>query len=183
VAVVSSVRPELRESEPGRRTSGKRVGRRLTPYLLLAPALLVMLAFCYPIIFLVSFSFQHYGLDEFSGAPVKFAGLDNYRAVFKHPEFVSATVRTVVLAVAIVSLTLVCGTIVALVMQRIDRFTRTVLVTGLLVVVGYIWASVWWFQYLNHSIGLALTLVVEFGVTLGSVAVLGYAMRRFFSKR
>jgi N,N'-diacetylchitobiose transport system permease protein len=127
------VRPELRESEPGRPTSGKRVGRRLTPYLLLAPALLVMLAFCYPIIFLVSFSFQHYGLDEFFGAPVRFAGLDNYRAAFKHPEFVSATVRTVVLAVAIVSLTLVCGTIVALVMQRIDRFTRTVLVTGLMV--------------------------------------------------
>jgi len=132
VAVVSSVRPELRTREPGRPHGGKRVGRRLTPYLLLAPALLVMLAFCYPIIFLVSFSFQRYGLDEFFGAPVKFAGLDNYRAVFKHPEFASAAVRTVVLAVVIVALTLVCGTVVALVMQRIDRFTRTVLVTGLM---------------------------------------------------
>jgi N,N'-diacetylchitobiose transport system permease protein len=133
VAVISAERPELDQVKPDRPQRGKRVGRRLTPYLLLAPALAVMLAFCYPIVFLVSFSFQRYGLDEFFGAPVKFAGLDNYRAVFDHPEFASATIRTVLLAVLIVVLTLVCGTVVALVMQRIDRYTRTILVTGLMV--------------------------------------------------
>jgi N,N'-diacetylchitobiose transport system permease protein len=167
--------PESVVADSGK--SAKRVGRRLTPYLLLSPALLVMLAFCYPILFLISFSFQRYGLDEFFGAPVRFAGLDNYRKVLANSDFAPATVRTVLLAVIIVGATLSCGTVVALVMQRIDRVTRTVLVTGLMIawavpavstttifrwmfdgrtgVLTYLFAKVGVDLYDNHSVTLS----------------------------
>lgn len=127
--------PDGSTSPPVRRRRGRLSGRVL-PYALIAPSLVVFVGLLgYPMVNLVILSFKDYGLPQLFGTEeANWVGLQNYRTLFETDEFVTVALRTIVLTVTLVALTMAIGMLVALTMQRIDAVTRTVLSVSLLLV-------------------------------------------------
>jgi N,N'-diacetylchitobiose transport system permease protein len=108
---------------------------RLAPYLLLAPALAgVGCLIVWPAIQLGLFSFQNYGIEQLAGiAPAQWVGLANFTAIFHDPEFWLSLRNSVAFAVIVVPLTLVTGTCVGLLLNRLGpRMSVVVSTTTLL---------------------------------------------------
>ena len=101
----------------------RKTRRRLTPYLLLAPsAVAIGLMLIWPAIQLGEYSLQDYGLPQVTGAaPTSWVGLGNFRQVLSDPEFWSSLRISVLFAVVVVPLTLVIGTLVGLLLNRLGR--------------------------------------------------------------
>src|SRR5262245_36283962 len=97
--------------------------RRLAPYLLLAPsAVAIGLMLVWPAIQLGEYSLQNYGLPQVTGAvSTSWVGLGNFRRVLADPEFWSSLRISVLFAVVVVPLTLVIGTLVGLLLNRLGR--------------------------------------------------------------
>ncbi|HEY2549489.1 MAG TPA: sugar ABC transporter permease [Streptosporangiaceae bacterium] len=96
---------------------------RLAPYLLLAPALAgIALVLLWPLLQVIVFSFQNYGLPQLRGVlPTQWVGLANFTATFTDPEFWLSLKITVLFAAVAVPLTLVAGTLVGLLLNRLGR--------------------------------------------------------------
>jgi ABC-type sugar transport system permease subunit len=94
---------------------------RLAPYLLLAPALVgIVLVLLWPLAQVLVFSFQNYGLPQLTGAaPTQWVGLANFTATFTDPEFWLSLRITVLFAAVVVPLTLITGTLVGLLLNRL----------------------------------------------------------------
>ena len=121
-----------------RRPYGERAFRALSPYLLLAPATLVIIAVLgYPIYLLTRLSFQQYGLAELVTKKGTWIGLDNYSRILHDEQFWTVVLRTFVFTAVNVGLTMVFGTLIALLLTRLGRFMRLLLTTGLVLV----WAT------------------------------------------
>ncbi|MGW5851018.1 carbohydrate ABC transporter permease [Streptomyces sp. NPDC055254] len=105
---------------PGR-TGGGRHGNRRTPWLYLAPALLVLAALLvYPIYQLGLISFLEYTQAQVSGGePTTFKGLGNYRTLFSDAQFWQVLLATVVFAAVCVLATLAVGCALALLLTRV----------------------------------------------------------------
>lgn len=97
--------------------------RRLTPYLLLAPALAgIALVLLWPLAQVMIFSFQEYGLPQITGAaPTRWIGLSNFSTTFADPEFWLSLRITVLFALVVVPLTLVVGVGVGLLLNRLGK--------------------------------------------------------------
>ncbi len=93
------------------------------PYLLILPsAVAIGLLLAWPAIQLAVYSFQDYGLPQVTGAaPTSWVGFGNYRLVLADPEFWSALRISVLFAVVVVPLTLIVGTLVGLLLNRLGR--------------------------------------------------------------
>ncbi len=102
---------------PGK--SRARTRGRLTPYLLLLPALLAMMLFVYGPA-LLSFIGSFFVIPLSKG-PWKFAGLNNYLAVLSDPLLQQAAWNTLVYAVATIVPSIVLGLLLALLMERLGR--------------------------------------------------------------
>jgi N,N'-diacetylchitobiose transport system permease protein len=121
-----------------RRSLGERVFRALSPYLLLAPAALVILAVLgYPLYLLTRLSFEQFGLAELITKEGTWIGVDNYTRIFQDRQFWTVLLRTVVFTVVTVGLTMIFGTLIALLLARLGRFMRLLLTSGLVLV----WAT------------------------------------------
>jgi N,N'-diacetylchitobiose transport system permease protein len=121
----------------GARSLPPRRGRRrsLAPYGLILPvAAVVVLLLGYPIYKLVRISFEQYGLFELIQHKGHWIGLDNYRSVLGDHVFWDTVVRTVVFTIVNVGLTIVLGTLIALLLPRISAWVRVTLLTGLVLV-------------------------------------------------
>jgi ABC-type sugar transport system permease subunit len=96
---------------------------KIAPYLLLLPALIgIALVLLWPLVQVAMYSFQNYGLPQVTGAaPVQWVGLANFTATFKDPEFWLSLRTTVVFALVVVPLTLVTGTGIGLLLNRLGR--------------------------------------------------------------
>ena len=108
---------------------------RLAPYLLLAPALAgVGWLIVWPAVQLGLFSFQNYGIEQLAGvAPAQWVGLANFTAIFHDPEFWLSLRNSVAFAAIVVPLTLVTGTCVGLLLNRLGpRMSVAVSTTTLL---------------------------------------------------
>ncbi|MQA62317.1 MAG: hypothetical protein GEU86_12635 [Actinophytocola sp.] len=110
-------------------------GRRgRMPYLLLAPALLVLLAALgYPLFRQAVMSFQEYGLAQQFGKPPEWVGIDNYEALLTDPYLWTVVARSVVFCLAVVAATMVIGVMLAVLMTLSPKAPRLVLQIGLLV--------------------------------------------------
>jgi N,N'-diacetylchitobiose transport system permease protein len=118
-----------------RRLSWSRVTRGSAPYLLVAPVVLVTGAILgYPVYKLVTLSLQRYGLEELIARQGHYIGLDNFGSVLRDPIFWHTLGRTAVFTVANVGLTMVIGTLLALLLLRVSRFVRVLLTAGLVLV-------------------------------------------------
>jgi N,N'-diacetylchitobiose transport system permease protein len=121
----------------GTRSFPLRRGRRvsLAPYGLILPvAAAIVLLLGYPIYKLIRISFERYGLFELIQHQGHWIGLDNYRSVLGDHVFWDTVVRTIVFTVVNVGLTIVLGTLLALLLPKISRWVRILLTTGLVLV-------------------------------------------------
>ena len=115
-----------------RRFSRQRIGRAAAPYALLAPAAAVIgLVLAYPLYLLVKLSFEKYGLFELIRHKGRWIGVDNYSSIFHDSQFWHVLGRTLLFTVAAVGLTMVLGTLVALLLRNLARPMRVLVTAGL----------------------------------------------------
>ena len=108
---------------------------RLAPYLLLVPALGgLALVFFWPLVQMLLYSFQNYGLPQVTGAaPVQWVGFGNFSSTVADSEFWLSLRITVAFAVVVVPLTLAVGTLVGLLLNRLGpKMSGFVAITALL---------------------------------------------------
>ncbi|MFG2887003.1 carbohydrate ABC transporter permease [Streptomyces sp. NPDC048297] len=114
---------------PDRPRKAGRAGGASVPWLLLAPCLLVLaLVMGYPLVRLVTLSFQTFGQSQLWGfKPAESAGFDNFSSVLGDSEFWQVVLRTIVFAAGSVILTMVLGMLVALLLQRVSGWVKTLI--------------------------------------------------------
>jgi N,N'-diacetylchitobiose transport system permease protein len=133
--VASVAESEVIPASRRRRFSRRRVGQAAAPYVLLTPAVAVIgVVLAYPLYLLAKMSFEKYGLFELIAKKGQWIGLRNYGSVLHDNVFWDAVVRTVVFTIANVGLTVVLGTLIALLLVRIGPIVRTLLLSGLVLV-------------------------------------------------
>ncbi|MFF7641264.1 ABC transporter permease subunit [Streptomyces canus] len=108
-------------------TPRRRRGSGATPWLLLAPCLLILgLVMGYPLVRLGTLSFQKFGQSQLWGfLPAEWIGVDNFTAVLGDGEFWAVVVRTIVFAAGCVIFTMVSGMLIALLLQRVSGWVKT----------------------------------------------------------
>jgi N,N'-diacetylchitobiose transport system permease protein len=112
----------------------RRWSKNVRPWLLLAPALAVIaVLLLYPLLQVVLLSFQDKRLGDVVRGTSPWNGLENYRELFGN-ETLWRTVlpNTVVFAVVNVALTVIVGTLVALLLFRLGTVWRAIVTTAIL---------------------------------------------------
>ena len=157
-------------------SKGFHIKRIYWPYLLIAPALFIILVILgFPVFRLVTLSFQKFGLEEIvSGSPI-WLGLENFRSLLSDPEFWIVLRRTFIFTFGMVTLSIVVGAWLAHLMVRMNSVIRWILNTTLILVwampalVGIsVWK--WMFSY-------------EFSIITATINRLGidFAQRNWFT--
>ncbi|MGW5660368.1 carbohydrate ABC transporter permease [Streptomyces sp. NPDC003758] len=108
---------------------GRAPGGAAVPWALLAPCLLVLaLVMGYPLVRLVTLSFQKFGQSQLWGfQPAQSAGFANFTNVLEDGEFWAVVVRTIVFAAGSVIFTMVLGMLIALLLQRVSGWMKTLI--------------------------------------------------------
>lgn len=143
-----------------RRVSDRR--RRLRPYLLSIPAVLLIIGILYPFGLGAFYSFLNYAAVV---PDPEFVGFDNLRTVLSDPVFWSSVRTTLVFAVAATTLETALGVGIALLLFRaslVGRMLERLLILPLMiapVIAGVIWGVMYnpQFGVLNHILGLGST--------------------------
>lgn len=96
---------------------------KLAPYLLLLPALTgIALVILWPLVQMVIFSFQNYGLPQVTGAlATQWVGFANFTATFHDSVFWLSLRNSVLFAVVVVPVSLVVGSVVGLLLNRLGK--------------------------------------------------------------
>lgn len=120
--------PDRPAPDPARRARRARRVRALRPWLLLAPALTVLaVLLLWPLLRVVLLSFQDYGLRQIYTGETHWTGLDNYTTLLTDRALWTTVLpNTVVFAAVCVALTVITGTLVALLLQRLGRTWRII---------------------------------------------------------
>jgi multiple sugar transport system permease protein len=142
------------------RSDDKRSQRRLA-YLLIAPAVILMLAVtAYPIIYAVWLSLQRYNLA--SPADTKFIWFENYQTILTDRYWWTAFVITLVITVISVTIEFVLGMALALVMHR-TIFGKGVVRTAILIPYGIVTvaASYSWYYAWTPGTGYLANLLPD----------------------
>jgi N,N'-diacetylchitobiose transport system permease protein len=93
----------------------------------------VGLLIAWPAIQIAGFSFQDYGLPQVTGAaPTQWVGLANFSSILKDQEFWVSLRNSCVFAAAVVPLTIVVGTCVGLLLNRLGRWLAAFVSTAAL---------------------------------------------------
>jgi N,N'-diacetylchitobiose transport system permease protein len=152
-------------SRQRRRLTWGRVARGSVPFLLILPVIVFIGAVLgYPLYSLVSLSFQHYGLFELIRHTGQSVGLANYSSVLHDPIFWHTLLRTVVFTVANVGLTMVLGTLLALLLRRLSGWVRVLLTAGLVLVwaMPVVVAVQVWYWMTNFQNGVVNYVLTQF---------------------
>ncbi|MGH3054900.1 MAG: carbohydrate ABC transporter permease, partial [Gaiellaceae bacterium] len=113
----------------------RRVRSGAVPYLLVAPVVAVLSAvLAYPIYYLVRISLERFQLPELIQHHGVYIGLQNFGSVLHDQIFWHTLLRTVVFTAVNVSLTIVGGTLIALLLVRLWTAVRILLTVGLILV-------------------------------------------------
>lgn len=111
----------------------RRRGPRFTPYVLLVPAVLVLLAgMGYPLYWQIITSLQEFGLAQQFGQPPTFVGLDNYARIFSDDRLWAVVARSIIFCLVNAFLTVGVGVLLALLMKAVHPAIRIVLQVALL---------------------------------------------------
>ncbi len=119
-----------------RRRTGTSAGT--TPYLLVVPALILLVGLLgWPMLRMIVLSFQNMRLRElFQGLTPPWVGFENYTRVLTDPVFWSVAGRTVLFTAVSVTLTVVIGLGVALLMRRVAPSVRIAMIVAMM----FVWA-------------------------------------------
>jgi N,N'-diacetylchitobiose transport system permease protein len=113
----------------------RRVANGSVPYLLIAPVVLVLGAvLAYPIYYLVRISLEDFDLFALVHGAGPYIGLKNFSSVLHDQIFWHTLLRTLVFTAVNVSLTIVGGTLIALLLTRLWTAMRILLTVGLILV-------------------------------------------------
>ncbi len=113
----------------------RRTRRGAVPYLLIFPVVAVLAALLgYPLYQLVKLSFQQYQLPELIAHKGVYVGFANFTSVLSDGVFWHTLLRTVVFTAACVGLTMVLGTLMALLLVRVSGWVRILITVGLILV-------------------------------------------------
>ncbi|MCH6164680.1 sugar ABC transporter permease [Pseudonocardia alaniniphila] len=147
------------------RHTGARAAR---PWLLLAPALLVMGGLLlYPLVQVVVISLQDFGLRQLVSGRTSWVGFDNYVELLGDGDLWRTVLpNTVVFAVVAVALTVVVGTLVALLLARLRPFTRGVVTTAIMLAwaVPAVTGTYVWVFLFTPGDGLAVQVLDALGL-------------------
>ncbi|MDT8912874.1 sugar ABC transporter permease [Amycolatopsis sp. PS_44_ISF1] len=117
--------PASARVSPAKRRHRAGFGERLTPYLLLLPALVAVLVLLgWPTIQMLAISLRKLDLRELVTGKMVWVGLANYTGTLSDPEFWSVTVRTVLFTAALVAATLLVALGIAVLMRHLAPFLR-----------------------------------------------------------
>ncbi|MDR2255467.1 MAG: sugar ABC transporter permease [Arthrobacter sp.] len=143
----------------------RRRRRSLTPWLLIAPALVIIIAAMgYPIFWQLKTSFQKYGLkQQFNpDLPPDFVGFDNYVKVLTNPDFLAVLGRSILFCFLAAFITVILGFLLALLMKRVGKVARLILQIALLLawampvaasMTVWVWLVDWRNGVLNYLLG------------------------------
>ena len=149
-------------------TKGKRSG--IWPYLLLAPALIIMIAVVIvPIVEAVSMSFQSYNLAK--PKKIAFIGLANYSKLFADPLFWSSLVRTIIWVACAVSFQFLFGFLLAELLNQYFRGRGVARAVSLIpwVTPGVLIALMWRWLF-DGNYGVINELLLRMGVIQEKIA-------------
>ncbi|HEY1623582.1 MAG TPA: sugar ABC transporter permease [Streptosporangiaceae bacterium] len=95
----------------------------LAPYFMLVPSIIAVgIMVVYPAVQILAHSFQNYGLLQVVGRqPITWVGFSNYSLILHDPEFWSSLRISLIFAAVVVPLTLITGTLVGLLLNRLGR--------------------------------------------------------------
>ncbi len=114
------------------------LGRRLLPYALIAPALVVIVGVLgYPLGMLLWLSTQRYGLRELFQHQGEFVGLNNFATILSDPQFRYVVEVSIIFTIVNVGLSMLFATGIALLLEHVSRPIRVLLSAGLVLV----WAT------------------------------------------
>ncbi|GAA3836651.1 carbohydrate ABC transporter permease [Streptomyces chiangmaiensis] len=128
-AKVPPPRPAPQRAVPDRPRRGRTSNGTAVPWVLLAPCLLILvLVMGYPLVRLVTLSFQKFGQSQLWGfQPAESVGLANFGTVLGDGEFWAVVLRTIVFAAGCVIFTMVVGMLIALLLQRVSGWLKTLI--------------------------------------------------------
>ncbi|HEX3785907.1 MAG TPA: sugar ABC transporter permease [Pseudonocardiaceae bacterium] len=173
MTAVSTTRAVAEGTPPprGRRSTG--IARRprrgkLTPYLLMSPALLAIAALIgFPAVLVLVISFQKLDLGELVTGRTVWVGFDNFKTVLSDPSFWSDAVRTVAFTAGCVGSTMVIGLFIALLLTKLGKAVRIFLQVALVLAWAMpILAATTVFQWMFDShYGILNKTLVKLGLT------------------
>jgi N,N'-diacetylchitobiose transport system permease protein len=141
--------------------------RFAAPYALIAPAIVVIAAIlAYPLYYLVRLSLQRYGLFQLIAHKGSYVGLHNYGILLHDPVFWHTLVRTVIFTFVNVSLTIVLGTLVAMLCVKVAKVVRLMIMSALV----FAWAMPvvvavqLWYWMTNYQNGVVNYVLTKLGV-------------------
>ena len=113
--------------------STTRLRRRTGPYVLLVPAILVLVVgMAYPLGRQLVLSFHEFGRAQQFGQPAPWVGLDNYRALVTDRTMWTVIARSLAFCLVNASITMVVGTLIAVLMKRVSTAPRLILQVSML---------------------------------------------------
>ncbi len=112
-----------------RRSLGNRLSGTATPWLLLAPTMVVLaVVLGYPLVRLATLSFQNFGQSQLWGfQPTEWLGFDNFSAVLSDSVFWDVVVRTIIFTLGAVAFTMVLGLLIAMLLIRVSSWVKTLM--------------------------------------------------------
>jgi N,N'-diacetylchitobiose transport system permease protein len=140
------------------------VVRASVPYWLILPVVAALAALLgYPIYSLVRLSFQHYTLFELIRHHGQWVGLDNFSSVLRDQVFWHTVLRTVIFTIANVGLTILGGTLIALLLVRVSGWVRILVTSGLVLVwaMPQVVAVQVWYWMTNFQNGVVNYVLTE----------------------
>src|SRR5438067_5713095 len=150
-----------------RRLSWGRLLRASVPYWLILPVVAALAAILgYPIYSLVRLSFQHYTLFELIRHHGQWVGLKNFSSVLHDQVFWHTVLRTVIFTIANVGLTILGGTLIALLLVRVSGWVRILVTSGLVLVwaMPQVVAVQVWYWMTNFQNGVVNYVLTELHV-------------------
>jgi N,N'-diacetylchitobiose transport system permease protein len=150
-----------------RRLTRRSVLRFAAPYALIAPAIVVIVAIlAYPLYYLVTLSLQRYGLFQLIAHKGSYVGLHNFGILVHDPVFWHTLVRTVIFTIVNVTLTIVLGTLVAMLCVKVAKIVRLMIMSALV----FAWAMPvvvavqLWYWMTNYQNGVVNYLLTKIGI-------------------
>jgi multiple sugar transport system permease protein len=135
---------------------------RWRPYLIIAPAMLLLIGIIVPFALAVYYSFTNYKLTQIN---TRFIGLGNYQAMLSDADFLHSTLVTLGYAIGATSVELLIGLGIALMLNRDTRLTKVLQTTLIFpMMIAPVIGALIWKMMMQPSVGILNPLMKLIGL-------------------